>query len=761
MFSNLVFAKLSYAKSNPSVLTAVSVLLISFSTAAHAQLLPPDAASPQQIPAGNEPEFLDGGPLHEAFARPLALEGQSIVIDRQPPAPINELPPEERPEGANVNWLPGYWLFETERADFVWVSGLWRNFPPGRTWVPGEWQQVEAGFQWLPGFWADEQLEDQPLLPQPPATLEQGPSGPAPGNNYLWAPGCWQWHQSNYAWQPGFWYAAQPDWVWVPNHYSYTPRGAVYIRGYWDFPLARRGLLYAPVYWGAGYRVTSNFVYRPRTIVNTGLLIANLFVDHNRGRYYYGRSWGVGRNIPSWLSPWGNRSYGQWGRYKGRSNLYDPLWSHFRWDGHSRSGYGKFDQRDLAARHLANRKHANRKHSGKPIKRDDLFRQQDRLSSAQRQSLRLRSSSASEVAKFRKQAEKYRNFDRAKLARGQGDQRQRGQSGQRVQANNNGVLSQRIPQVNDDRRAGQGRARVVERGSLDRVVGGNNAKGSNGKNIANGNLARDRQTLQNQRRGGEVRLRSEAETRARLDSQLRAKANSVTAAQLRQRTQLRTDSSTQRANKQGATSQRTGAQRTTAQQAMTQRAAIQRAATQRANSESVKRAEINRQAQIAKQRQILSNQQSPTRQRQASSRTTGRTLDSQSLQQYLRSRSPDRGNARPGLTNGQPELRQRINQRALSTQRSMSTQRAQSTQRVAKPAVTRAPATSNTLRRRTTSSTRLPSSMQLNQRSSSRRVQQAAPQRTQLRTNSVRRSGGSSARSFTPRILHQRAKSKK
>lgn len=392
-------------------LALISITLLCALPAAHAQPPVPERAAPLELngPMADDPEVLDGAPLHEAFARPLVLEAEAIVIDRKPPEPIEELPPEERPDGKNVHWLPGYWNFDEERNDFVWISGLWRDFPPGRTWVPGEWQPVDTGFQWIAGYWAEEQNQPQPLLPLPPPTLEVGPSSPAPGNNFLWAPGCWQWQGATYAWQPGYWYAAQPNWVWVPSHYSYTPRGVLFVRGYWDYPLVRRGLLYAPVYWGSGYRFGVGIAYRPRTFINTNLLITNLFLDHRHGRYYCGRRWTVAANTPSWLTPWGTNSFSRYGRHHGRAKLYDPLYSHFRWDGHAKNVHGKVRHQDLAVRN----------HVTRTTKSKDLFRSLDRLTVAERKSLKLQRNNAQELTKFRKETAKYQQFNRSQLVRDQ------------------------------------------------------------------------------------------------------------------------------------------------------------------------------------------------------------------------------------------------------------------------------------------------------------------------------------------------------
>ena len=52
---------------------------------------------------------------------------------------MDEVPPEEKPEGDNIQWTPGYWAWDEERTDFLWVSGFWRVPPPDCTWMPGYW----------------------------------------------------------------------------------------------------------------------------------------------------------------------------------------------------------------------------------------------------------------------------------------------------------------------------------------------------------------------------------------------------------------------------------------------------------------------------------------------------------------------------------------------------------------------------------------------------------------------------------------------
>src|SRR5437660_380745 len=118
--------------------------------------------------------------VHEAFAEPtVGRADPGPVVPKQPPDPVEEMPPEEKPEGENVVWIPGYWAWDDQTSDFLWVSGFWRAVPPGRQWVPGHWQAVTGGFQWVPGYWADPGREEVQYLPPPPALLEEGPSTPA------------------------------------------------------------------------------------------------------------------------------------------------------------------------------------------------------------------------------------------------------------------------------------------------------------------------------------------------------------------------------------------------------------------------------------------------------------------------------------------------------------------------------------------------------------------------------------------------------
>jgi len=111
-----------------------------------------------QIPGvGNESrgeQTLTRGPVHEAFAGIVSYNPEpGLIVKKIPPDAINELPPDVRPEGDNITWIPGYWAWDDGLNDFLWISGTWRALPPGREWISGYWAAAAQGHQWTSGYW--------------------------------------------------------------------------------------------------------------------------------------------------------------------------------------------------------------------------------------------------------------------------------------------------------------------------------------------------------------------------------------------------------------------------------------------------------------------------------------------------------------------------------------------------------------------------------------------------------------------------------
>ena len=234
------------------------------------------------------------GPIHEAFAEPIVYDPLfNPVVSRQPPAGLKELPPGVKPAGANVVWLPGYWAaWDDDREDFLWVSGVWRVPPPGARWIPGYWCKAAGGCRWTPGFWAASTAHQIRYQPAPPQSIESGPASPSPSENHFYIPGHWAERNGDYVWQAGYWAQIKPGWVWEPAHYVATALGSIFVPGRWDYPLAQRGLLFAPVIVNAEAAARPGFHFTPDFVINATALTSNLFVRPRCNHYYFGDYYG-------------------------------------------------------------------------------------------------------------------------------------------------------------------------------------------------------------------------------------------------------------------------------------------------------------------------------------------------------------------------------------------------------------------------------------------------------------------------------------
>jgi hypothetical protein len=312
-------------------LASTVVLSLAIANVATAQQLetPPLAPVPE-VPsniesadgqnANSDVQHLTRGPLHEAFAeqtteRPV----HGLKAPRKPPLDVNEIAPEVKPEGDDVIWIPGYWYWDDERTDFIWISGVWRKPPQDRKWTPGYWTEVELEFYWVPGFWSGLEANELSYQPEPPASLEAGPSSLAPSDDYFWIPGCWEYSSQVYRWCPGYWDRVVENRVWVPNHYSWTPNGCVYIQGYWDYPFHARGVLFTPLAFRRPVYSQSNYCYQPQYSISAASAILHLFVRPNCHHYYYGDYYARR-----------HQNFHPWYDYQNVGRHYDPFYSRLR-----------------------------------------------------------------------------------------------------------------------------------------------------------------------------------------------------------------------------------------------------------------------------------------------------------------------------------------------------------------------------------------------------------------------------------------------
>ena len=329
-----------------SIVTIFFLLLgngITYSQDGLFELPPRTSSSEFDVQNGNPEnvEVLARGPIHEAFATPTGQEPlPNPVVPRQPPEPVRETPPELTASDAQsrpYTWIPGYWFWDEEREDFIWISGLWRVEPEGRKWMPGYWEQVADGWSRVAGFWSVAGTEEFQYVQRPPQSLEIGPTTPAPSDQHFWVPGTWVQEPTiaqetenvipfgsssntfasidsfHYQWRPGYWNEYRANHVWIPDHYVATPSRCVFVPGYWDYALPARGELYAPIY--CPRPIVS---FQPTCPVVTSNLLLHLFVAQNQRCYLFGDYYGA-RNL----------GYHPIYDYRRATHRYDPLISYY------------------------------------------------------------------------------------------------------------------------------------------------------------------------------------------------------------------------------------------------------------------------------------------------------------------------------------------------------------------------------------------------------------------------------------------------
>jgi len=296
-------------------LTTLAVLATFLGTTARAQVPPPP---PQQ--AAVQYEVQARGPVHEAFAT--IVDGKlapTPVVTKAPPAPLNEQPPDLKPEGDDVEWIGGYWYWSDDQNDYLWVSGCWRDAPPGRDWLPGQWVRARDGYHWVSGAWLPEGTTQVALLPPPHEPIEEDAGNP-PTATSVFVPGTWVWKDARYVWRPGQWIEQPAEWVWQPAHYIWTPSGYVFVEGYWDHPIDARGLLYAPAAFPANVAV-NRFVYVPQYVIRPTFLESALFVRAATKHYFFG----------DYFEPrYQTAGYVPWFDYRPARAAYDPVFAHYR-----------------------------------------------------------------------------------------------------------------------------------------------------------------------------------------------------------------------------------------------------------------------------------------------------------------------------------------------------------------------------------------------------------------------------------------------
>lgn len=118
-------------------MTQVRLALVLLPTA----LLAACAVSPYPYPSRRVvytrpvPAYLEPAPV---YAQPIPGEGDNVVVDIAPPAPLIEAVPPAPFEGGV--WIGGYWGWRGGRHE----------------WVPGRWDRPRAGYEWRRHAWVQE-----------------------------------------------------------------------------------------------------------------------------------------------------------------------------------------------------------------------------------------------------------------------------------------------------------------------------------------------------------------------------------------------------------------------------------------------------------------------------------------------------------------------------------------------------------------------------------------------------------------------------
>ena len=284
-------------------------------------------ALPRLIPSEiTPPANADGiqvqtsGPIHEAYAQPIDKNPPTVTVPKAAAA-RTELPPSEKPEGANVQVDSGLLGLGRRKEGLSVGKRRMAQHAPDENGSQATGTRLPTDGNGRRDTGAAASSKPQ-YLPQPPNSLEEGPSAPSPNENYFYIPGAWVMKDGQYVWRPGFWYPAQQDWTYVPPYYSYTPAGPVYVDGYWDYPFANRGTLFAPVTFDQPYWNNPGWCYQPNYAWDFGIggPWNCLFVGAGFGHYFCG----------NFFSPFCFRNgFHPWYAFGARH--FDPLFAHASW----------------------------------------------------------------------------------------------------------------------------------------------------------------------------------------------------------------------------------------------------------------------------------------------------------------------------------------------------------------------------------------------------------------------------------------------
>lgn len=274
---------------------------------------PKESANPSRqydSPVRVSAQPLDRVSIHEAFATvPQSIVSAGPIVPQAPPQEVIEKPIGPQRKGTNVNWIGGYWAWHADRTTYYWVSGFWREIPPGRSWVPGKWFAAPGGYQWSHGYWANNQKPAVLLSSRPPNVMDRTSNSSAPGIDSFWVPPKYVWRNDTYTLQPGYWTKHQDQFVWQPATYIQTQQGYILLDGYWDFELEVRGIPYAPLSVPIDVASQTPIIVEPELLLAPNATICiHMFMQPGDSHYYFGNYYtqvDLNQGLLPWYDPRG------------------------------------------------------------------------------------------------------------------------------------------------------------------------------------------------------------------------------------------------------------------------------------------------------------------------------------------------------------------------------------------------------------------------------------------------------------------------
>lgn len=168
--------------------------------------------------------------------------GIGFSIGRPAPVVVRRAPPSHRGEpmggspGPGFVWIPGHYIWASR---WIWIAGTWVQPPrPDVVWVNGTWNPPTN--QWMDAHWeamtpppATVSAPDVVVTVEPPPPVVETRVA-APGPDFVWISGYWDWAGGRHVWIGGRWERPpQGAHAWTEPRWEKRGGSYVFVRGVW------------------------------------------------------------------------------------------------------------------------------------------------------------------------------------------------------------------------------------------------------------------------------------------------------------------------------------------------------------------------------------------------------------------------------------------------------------------------------------------------------------------------------------------------